>query len=374
MADRFGGKWIFGVSILGSSVMSLLSPAAARVHYSAFVLLRILSGLSAGFIMPSRHALVARWSTPRNRSVVVAILLVGKDAGVVVGLLAAGVLCQYGFAGGWPSVFYVFGAVGCLASGAWFVVGADSPSTHRRISTVELDYWDRTTAGKTPDRVDARPPSTPWRRLLTSVPLWALAAALFTGDWGFNVLSTCIPLFMHDVLGFDIAENGALSAVPFLASGLVIPLGWFADWLRAPGRMSTNVVRKVFCATGFVLSGCMLVLIGYVGCDRVLVVALMFVAFACSCVAYPAIVVNPLDLAPLHAGKIMGLTNTVACLAQIVAPHAVGALTYHGSTRREWQNVFYLTAAIYAFGAVVFVTLGSGNRQDWNDDSVTVET
>jgi len=326
LADRFGGKWLFGGCILLSSVASLLSPAAARLHLGAFLLLRIVSGLGAGFMFPALHALVARWSAPANRSFHVALLIVGTNVGVVVGMLASGVLCDHGFAGGWPSVFYVFGAAGCLWAAAWFLVAASSPSTHPRISPGELRYWERA-AGCRTDLV-ARPP-TPWRRLLTSVPVWALALAFFANDWGFYTMATCIPLFMHDVLGFD-------------------------------------MTRKSFLATGFLLSGGMLVLTGYAGCDRALAVALVFLAVASTCVSCPVVAVNPLDLAPLHAGKVMGLACFAANLAQIAAPHAVGALTYRRSTRHEWQTVFYLAAAVYAVGAVVFLLLGSGDRQQWD--------
>ena len=116
MADRFGGKRPLGVAVLVSSVISLLTPAAARLHFGVFVLLRFLTGLCAGFDFSAMVALVARWTAPKNRSFVVAVIFVGVPAGTVVGMVLAGVLCDYGFAGGWPSVFYVLGMVGCLWS------------------------------------------------------------------------------------------------------------------------------------------------------------------------------------------------------------------------------------------------------------------
>ena len=87
----------------------------------------------------------------------------------------------------------------------------------------------------------------------------------------------------------------------------------------------------------------------------------------CMCMALSSIHVNPLDLAPLHAGKIMGLAYAAANLAAIGVPLAVGALTYERSTRDEWQKVFFLAAGIYAVGAIVFVVFGSGQRQSWAD-------
>ena len=370
LADRFGGKWLYGGSILLSSVISLLTPAAARIHIVLLIILRVLSGLGEGVMLPAIHSLIARWSAPKHRSLIVSVIFVGTDVGLIVAMLLSGVLSDYGFAGGWPSVFYVFGMFGCVWSVAWFLLCYNSPSTHPRISIAELKYWE-TMIGTT-DLV-AHPP-TPWREILTSVPVWALAIVFFVNNFGYFTLATCLPLFMHDVLGFDITRNGAFSAVPFLASLVMIPVnGLFVDWLRAPGRLSTNFVRKIFCVAGFSLSGSFLILAGYIGCDRTLAVATMFLVIAANGVSFTSVTVTQLDLAPLHAGKLMGLTFTVANLGSIAAPHAVSAFTSHRSTRSEWQNVFFLVAGVYAVGATIFLIFGSGHRQPWADDTSPVE-
>jgi len=109
----------------------------------------------------------------------------------------------------------------------------------------------------------------------------------------------------------------------------------------------------------------MLIVVGYAGCNRALAVAVLFIAVGCMHISVTVVITNQLDLAPLHAGKIMGLTYFVANIAQIAAPHVVGALTYHRSTRFEWQIIFFLAAGIYAIGAIVFVIFGTGNFQSW---------
>jgi len=175
---------------------------------------------------------------------------------------------------------------------------------------------------------------------------------------------------MHDVFGLDMTKNGVYSAVPFVAAIVALPLaGLFADWLRAPGKLSTNVVRKILLAAGFILTGGFFILAGYIGCNPAMAVANMFAVIASAEVAFTTVATNQLDLAPLHAGKIIGLTSTVGNLAAIAAPHAVGVLTRHGSTRSEWQKVFFLAAGLYAIGALIFVIFGSGNRQRWADDT-----
>ena len=367
MADRFGGKWLYGGSILLSSVIALLIPSAARIHIVLVIILRFLSGLGEGVLHPALQALIARWAVPKYRSFVVSVIFVGIDSGVIAGMLLSGVLCDYGFAGGWPSVFYVFGVFGCVWSVAWFLLCYNSPFTHPRISTVERKYWE-TMIGIT--NLVAHPP-TPWREILTSVPVWALATACVANSWGYFTLATCLPLYMHDVLGLDMTKNGASSAVPFVSPILVMPVaGLFVDWLRSPGRLTTNLVRKSFVA-GFFLTGGFLIMAGYISCNRVLAVACMCVVLASASLAFTTVDVNQLDLAPLHAGKIMGLAYTIANVGAIAAPHAVSVITSHRSTRSEWQNVFFLAAGVYAVGAVIFIIFGSGNRQRWADDTVT---
>ena len=58
------------------------------------------------------HALLGKWAPPLERSRMVTIALCGGYFGNVVAFPLSGVLCQCGFAGGWPSVFYLFGEEG----------------------------------------------------------------------------------------------------------------------------------------------------------------------------------------------------------------------------------------------------------------------
>ena len=44
------------------------------------------------------------------------------------------------FAWGWPAVFYVFGAVGVMLAVLFYLLTADSPEAHPRISQAERDY------------------------------------------------------------------------------------------------------------------------------------------------------------------------------------------------------------------------------------------
>nr|CAD7462680.1 unnamed protein product [Timema tahoe] len=52
----------------------------------------------------------------------------------------SGLLCSWGVAGGWPMVFYVFGAVGCAWYLPWLYFVHETPADHPRISKEERRY------------------------------------------------------------------------------------------------------------------------------------------------------------------------------------------------------------------------------------------
>ena len=362
MAERIGGKILFGVGILVDAAMSLLTPVAARCSVYLLIATRVIEGMGEGLTFPSMHALLAKWIPPMERSRAVTFVYSGLDFGNVAGSLISGVLCDHGFAGGWPSVFYVFGATGCLWSFAWFLLCHSSPSTHPRISVSERQYIEKSMESCEPS---VKPP-TPWIKIATSLPVWACATAQFAVDWGFYTMMTCLPMYMRDVLQFDVTQNGILSALPFIATWLLtIAGGHLADWLRASHRMQTTTVRKLFCAVGLLIAGTFLIAVGFLGCNRILIVSAIVLSVGSLGLSWTGFAVNHLDLAPAYAGTVMGLTSTLATVPGFLGPEVVGILTYHVSTRAQWQKVFYIAAAINGFGAAMFVVFGSGEIQEW---------
>ena len=362
MAERICGKILFGGGVLVTAGLTLLTPVAARWSVYVLIGLRVLEGVALGFTTPSMHALLSRWIPPMERSRAVTFVFAGVPLGSVTGMLLSGVLCDHGFAGGWPSVFYVFGAAGCVWSFAWFLLCHNSPSTHPRISVAERQYIEKSIESR---ETSVKPP-TPWMKIATSRPVWACAIAYFTHDWGFYTMLTCLPMYMRDVLQFDMTQNGILSALPYVGKWFVLTGGGqLADWLRADHRMQTTTVRKLFCAAGLLIPGVFLIAVGFLDCNRILIASVFVLSISSSSLSWCGFAVNPLDLAPNYAGTLMGLTNTLATVAGILAPKVVGALTYHESTRAQWQKVFYIAAAIYGFGAATFAVFGSGELQDW---------
>lgn len=73
-------------------------------------------------------------------------LSTGSLIGTVVGTALSGVLIQY-TAGGWPSVFYVFGALGVLWFIVWVLIFYNDPQSHPFISDEEKMFLQKSIGG-----------------------------------------------------------------------------------------------------------------------------------------------------------------------------------------------------------------------------------
>lgn len=98
-----------------------------------------------------------------------------------------------------------------------------------------------------------------------------------------------------------------------------------------------------------------------------LAVALLTMAVGINSATYLGFQVNHIDLAPNHAGTMMGITNCAANIMSIIAPLLVGLVLTDYKDPVQWRTVFYIAAGVYFFGNLVFITLGKADIQPWNE-------
>jgi ACS family sodium-dependent inorganic phosphate cotransporter-like MFS transporter 5 len=140
MAERFGAKWVFGLSIFATALLALISPLAARTGFIAFFIVRVGQGLTGGLVFPSMTAMLARWLPKMERSLGSTIVFTGALFGSVITYPLTGYLCDGEFMGGWPAIFYLTGIVGCVWFAFWVLLIYETPDKHPHISLKELDY------------------------------------------------------------------------------------------------------------------------------------------------------------------------------------------------------------------------------------------
>jgi ACS family sodium-dependent inorganic phosphate cotransporter-like MFS transporter 5 len=237
---------------------------------------------------------------------------------------------------------------------------------------------------------DFQPLPTPWAKILTSCPVWAILVAHCGQNWGFWTLMTEIPTYMDKVMSFEIKSNSYLSALPYFVLWILSFLfSAIADFLIIKSYTSIGTTRKIFNSIGLVIPAVALVFLGFMDEEHQnLAIALLVVAVGMNSAIYSGFNVNHMDISPNHSGTLMGITNCVSNIFSLLAPLFVqvivtdevgppqtfcfhrGSCCFLQKDTSQWQMVFCVASVIYVVSNVVFIFCGSGEVQDWNDDLV----
>jgi sugar phosphate permease len=278
-------------------------------------------------------------------------------------MLAGGLIIDSGFLGGWPGVFYTFGALALVWLCFWTYIVYDSPAEHPRIGQEELIYIEGSMCGQT----TLKKLPTPWKQILRSKTVWAITAAQFADSWGLYTLLSYMPIYMSSVLHFNINDNSLLSALPYFCMMVVaLVSSWIADQLRTKRVLSTRNTRRLMNVIGEWGPTLGLIAVSYAGCNKVLTVALLTFTVAFGGAVSAGYLVSHIDIAPNHAGSLMSFCNCIANLAGIIAPYVAGSITTDESNLASWRIVFFLAAAVYFVLNLIYLIFASGTEQTWN--------
>ena len=106
VADKVGRRPVLVVSTIFFSAMMLVTTLARSLD--ELLILRFITGLGLGSIIPNATALIGEFSPKRHRVTLMMTISAGFTAGAAIGGFAAGWLIEpYG----WRSVFYVGGVI-----------------------------------------------------------------------------------------------------------------------------------------------------------------------------------------------------------------------------------------------------------------------
>jgi nitrate/nitrite transporter NarK len=276
----------------------------------------------------------------RERGRANGVLFLGSRLG---GMLSAPIALLLIARWGWRASFVAFGVLGVVWAAAWHMWYRDRPEDHPAMTAAEL-AWIRQ------DGDAGAGGHTPWRQLARFGNLYAICAMYFAFGYGLYFYFTWLPTYLIRVLGFSQFSGGLFAALPFLLAGIAdLAGGLITDRLsRARG------LRVGRCYLGFAafLTGALFLVASTAIASSIVKAILIAFALASADLALGACWAVPLDVAPEHAGVITGCMNTLGNLGGLVGPLVVGlAVDRWGS----WTFPFYITAAVYASGAVAWL-------------------
>ncbi|CAD6998440.1 sialin [Ceratitis capitata] len=363
IAEKFSAKWVMFFSVGINVIATLLTPVMTNIHYAGLIVMRVLEGMGGGATFPAMHCMIAAWAPPNERSVMSTIIYVGTSFGTAISILLAGVLSSKW---GWESVFYWMGGLSAVWMSLWMFLIQDNPNKQRFISPEERQMIT-SQLGTENTAANEKHPPVPWKKVLTSVPFWAILIAHCCSNWGWYMFLIEIPFYMKQVLKFDVTSNAKFSALPYFPMLILsIILGKTLDTLKAKGKITTTTARKTATSICTIIPGICLLALCYISCAHTAAVVIMTIGVIGMGGMFSGFLSNHIDIAPNYAGTLVAITNTAATIPGIIVPLFVGVITTNNQTIGAWRIIFYVTIVLFAIEFLVFVIFGSGEEQSWN--------
>uniref|UniRef100_A0A8C4Q3B3 Solute carrier family 17 member 5 n=1 Tax=Eptatretus burgeri TaxID=7764 RepID=A0A8C4Q3B3_EPTBU len=197
LADRYGGKLLFGFGITCTWLFTLLTPIAAEMGVFYLILVRFVEGLGEGVTFPTMHSMWAKWAPPLERSQLISFSYAGSYFGTVIALPLSGVLAD---TLGWPYIFYICGESYSYHALHLFSSSDDVYHTLCSVDAGKAVSWHGFCWSS------EKPQHVPWLEMSRSGPVWAICVSYFCYSWGFYTLLNCMPMYMNDILHFSIEE------------------------------------------------------------------------------------------------------------------------------------------------------------------------
>jgi ACS family sodium-dependent inorganic phosphate cotransporter len=350
LADRVGGKRVLLGGVVLWSLFTALAPPAAAGGFAALIAARVAMGLGEGVSFPSIYALYSRWIPVAERSRAVGLNFSAIPLGTVFALVLTPWIIRHF---GWPWVFYSFGALGLVWAVVWQRLVTATPEENPRVGPEELRAIR---AGSEALAATQRPP---FSAFLASPAVWAIIIGHFCNNWGGYVMLTLLPTYLNTQLGVDLDSVGWLTMAPSIVSFLCLnSAGAIGDRLIRRG-MRVVTVRKLMQTISFGSVAAATLAVAYID-SAPLAVAVMCVSSALGAASGAGFGTNHLDIAPRHAGVLMGLSNTAGTLPGIIGVLISGWIV---QTTGSWVAVFQLAAAVKIFGLLYFLAFAKGEKE-----------
>ncbi len=216
--------------------------------FASLLVLRFLFGAGEAGAYPNAARVLTRWFPKHERGRVQgAMLFVSLVGGAMAPLLAAYVIEWVG----WKWNFVLFGGVGVVwAIGFWWWY-RDSPESHPRVNTAELNYIRDGGGCAEP----APHESVPWNRVRTDIAIWLLSGIIMCSSFNSYFYFTWFPTYLESAHGVSNLQSGKLTSMVLIGAAIGMLVGGVvADRIAASTR--SRGLRQTFCSLDFCWQPC----------------------------------------------------------------------------------------------------------------------
>ncbi|KAF5274232.1 hypothetical protein FQA39_LY07336 [Lamprigera yunnana] len=357
--QKFGTKIVFGYAILVSGLCNLFVPVASNLHFILVVILQIVQGAVQGLTWPAVYGVVSKW-IPLDEKTRFISCFQGLTLGSGLSRLISGFIITNA---GWPYVFYTFGSLGVLWSIVWYLLAHDTPETHPRISPKELYYIQKYRE----DSLNSEK-RIPWKSILLSMPVWAIAVTCFGRMWVFSIVLIYGPQYLKSVVGLQVDMNGMVDGLS-TCSGFIASLlsSFISDRIVKNKALPLVWNRRLFCGIGNIVVEIVTISLGHLGCNRSLIIAAWCLIQFFLSVSFIGAMTNIVDVSPNFSPIVTGFVQTILMSSTLFAPLTVKILSKSESTLDSWLAAFHVAGGITIVTFLFFCVFSSAKVQPWDN-------
>ena len=349
LGDKLGPRLMLAVLV---AVWSCFTAATGLAESLAMLIaVRFLFGMAEAGAFPNVARVMSHWFPLSERGRVQGIMLSFAQVGAIVAPPTTAYLIEVV---GWRWVFGIFGIIGAVWAGGFWLWFRDDPAHHPRVNASELAEIH---AALLPPPADAGP--VPWKAVLTNRGIIVLAVIMIFGAFFTYFFYSWFPTYLIDARNVNNVTAGWLNSLAIGGSAIGMLFGgWLSDRIT---RLSTNPMRnrRYLCMGGFLIAAvCM-----YIGtrCESAFATASLWSAAMCAMhVQLPNWWSAIIPQAGRHVGTIFGLTNGVGVFGAVASQGFVGWFADYqektrGLTGRDaWDPIFDVYVVVLLCGAVAW--------------------
>jgi MFS family permease len=339
LADRIGAERVLVSGFCIWSIATVLTGLATG--FAMLFAFRLLMGTGESVAYPSAAKLLATQVEPRHRARSMGTVVLGAIVGLTVGAFLGGWLPGHY---GWRAMLIALGVASLFWLIPWFAL------------------WGRRTPSA-PAVAQAGPTTI---AVLGQRALWAGMLGSFCISYAFTFILTWMPLYLVRERGMSLTTMTQVAGSIFIANGVGTMLSaWIVDkWIARGG--SANVAYKTVLAVssaGVAISLFVCTAVGPVGA----VVALLATGVLDGLNSPLWGALAQTFAGPQASGRWMGMQNSVANAAGMVAPVVTGYLVQQTG---HYSLALLVSAAVGLIGLVAWlVVLPPVRPIDWSSDA-----
>jgi MFS transporter, ACS family, glucarate transporter len=348
LCDKFGARLLLTRVVILWSILT--AATGAVLGFTSLVVTRLLFGIGESGCFPGIARVFRTWLPPDERNIAEGVKAASARVGAAI---TPALIASLSMFLSWREIFYVFGAVGIVWAYFFRRWYRDNPREHSSVNDAERALL--------PQPGPAAHGPVAWGKLLRSGSLWLLGAQWFCHYYGFYFYITWLPTYLYQARGLDLRRGSLAAGLPLITAALgSLVAGWAAA--RLTRRLqSAERARRWLGYAAYIGAGALLLLFTALKDPTVALAAMSLSSFAAE-FSGPITWTTSMDMGGENVGAVSGFMNMLGHFGGSVAPTVTGYLLL--ATGNSWTLVFYVSAAIYAAGALCWAFIDSTTPLD----------